>query len=301
MQDPLRKGGNMGADDDRPASAEALVPVEQDTITFYGHELVAVRLGDGRIAAVLRWLCEGLSLDTRGQQQRIERKTALRDGLLWVLVQTEGGPQTMAALTLRGLPGWLFSVDERRVKAEARDDLVIFQRECVDVLAEHFARKHQGALPAPADPTAAAIVEQIAGLGAVMNLLREHLEALLPLPGQVQALAAQVGHVAAIVEALAERQGTTEHQVAHLEARTDHLTPAQAQDVRELVDRLVRETKRQPAPLTHKMIYGRLAHRFRVNSYTAIRGGQFDEVMGFLRDELARATGGRTPEQGALF
>ena len=49
------------------------IPVEQDTIPFYGHDLVAVRLDDGRIAAVLRWLCEGLHLDPLGQLQRIER------------------------------------------------------------------------------------------------------------------------------------------------------------------------------------------------------------------------------------
>ena len=72
-----------------------LFPVEQDTITFHGHDLVAVRLADGRIAAVLRWLCESLQLDPQGQLQRIERKTALRNGLVRVRVDTDGGPQEM--------------------------------------------------------------------------------------------------------------------------------------------------------------------------------------------------------------
>ncbi|MBF6591623.1 MAG: hypothetical protein IVW57_14010, partial [Ktedonobacterales bacterium] len=186
----------MGPQNDGPA--EALIPVEQDTIPFYGHELVAVRLEDGRICAVMNWLCEGLQLDIDGQLQRIRRKSALREGLVPVRVQTEGGPQTMQALTLKVLPGWLFTADEHRVKAEAREDLIIFQRECVDVLAEHFARKHVAALPAPADPTATALAEQIADLAAVMNLMQEHLAALQGLPERV-------GHVAAIVEALAER------------------------------------------------------------------------------------------------
>ncbi|WIG57588.1 MAG: hypothetical protein OJF49_000333 [Ktedonobacterales bacterium] len=57
-------------------------PIEQETIPFYGHDLVAVRLADGRIAAVLRWLFESLHLDRAGQMQRIERKSALRDGLM---------------------------------------------------------------------------------------------------------------------------------------------------------------------------------------------------------------------------
>ena len=295
----------MSADDNRPA--EVFVPVEQDTIPFYGHELVAVLLEDGRIAVVLRWVCESLRLNQQSQLRSIRGRAALVQGLVDVRVQTEGGPQAMPALTLKVLPGWLVVIDERRVREEARDDLVRFQLECVDVLADHFARKHQPALPAPAlalaDPAVAAIVEQIADLTAVTNLLREHLAALLTLPDQVQAVTAQVVHVAAVVEALAERQGTTETQVAQIAERTQRLTPAHARTVQEQVNRMVRETAHLPPPaqLTYPIIYGRLKHRFRAGSYSEIADERFDAVMAFLRDELRRATGGEAPEQGALF
>lgn len=131
------------------SSAQVLVPVEQDVVPFYGRDLVAVRLADGQICAVLRWLCEGLNLDPHGQLQRINRRTALARELVLVQVQTAGGPQTMPALTLDVLPGWLFGIDENRVKPEAREDVIRFQSECVRVLAEHFARKHRPALAAP--------------------------------------------------------------------------------------------------------------------------------------------------------
>lgn len=72
----------MGANDRSPD--DLFVPVEQDTITFYGHPLVAVRLADGRICSVLRWLCDGLQLDFSGQLQRIKRKTALAEGMVYV-------------------------------------------------------------------------------------------------------------------------------------------------------------------------------------------------------------------------
>src|SRR5579859_6840263 len=137
----------MGTDGELAQSA--ILPIEQDTIDFYGHPLVAVRLPDGRVCAVLRWICDGLRLDPSGQVRRIQRKTALADGLVYVRVHTEGGPQTMPALTLRRLPGWFYTIDESRVKEEARVDVILFQRECTDVLAEHFARKVQIALPAP--------------------------------------------------------------------------------------------------------------------------------------------------------
>jgi P22_AR N-terminal domain len=126
-----------------------LIPVEQESVPFYGHDLVAVRLADGRICAVLRWLCEGLNLDSHAQLRCIQRKKALTIGLVLVRVQTEGGPQVMPALTLRALPGWLYTIDENRVKPEARDDIILFQCECTDALAEHFASKARATLTAP--------------------------------------------------------------------------------------------------------------------------------------------------------
>lgn len=288
----------MGTQENRAV----LLPVEQDTITFYGHELVAVRLEGGRIAAVLRWLCESLRLDPQGQLQRIERKTALREGLIQVRVDTEGGPQTMPALTLDVLPGYLFTIDENRVKEEARADVILFQHECVKVLAEHFTRKHQALAPIPADATAAtAIVEQIADLTGVANLLREHLEALLGLPGQIADLSTQVRETRALVESPAERQGATESQVAKIEARTQRLTPAHTRTVQEFGDRMARETKRLPTPLTYAIIYGRLKHRFRVGSYKEVADDRFDELMAYLREELQRETSGQVPAQGSLF
>jgi hypothetical protein len=291
----------MGTHNDMPA---VLIPIEQDTITFYGHELVAVRLEDGRIAAVLRWLCDSLQLDPQAQLRRVERKTALADGLVRVRVETAGGHQTMPALTLDVLPGYLFTIDESRVRVDARPDVIVFQRECARVLAEHFARKHRPALPTPGtltDPTAAAIIEQIDELSGVVTLLREHLAALQTLPGQVQALTEQVGHVAAVVEALAERQGTTETQVAKIDERTQRMTPAHARAVQEQVDRIVRETRHLPMPLTYATIYGRLKHRFRAGSYREVPDEQYEAVLAFLQGELARATSGKAPQQGGLF
>jgi hypothetical protein len=275
----------------------ALVPVEQDTITFYGHKLVAVRTPDGRIAVVLNWLCDGLSLDRTAQKRRIERRTALHEGLVEVEVRTGGGHQNMDALTLDVLPGYLYTIDETRVKEEARPDVVVFQRECTQVLAEHFARKHLPALPASADPAAAAIVAQIAELSGVLNLMREHLAALQGLPEQVS-------HVAQVVEFLAERQSSTEAQVAELDARTDHLTPAHARTVQEGITRLVRATKHMPGPLTYGLIYDRLQRHFRANSYEEISESQFDAVMEWLHAEhaeLDRVSSGEESQQGNLF
>lgn len=275
-----------------------LVPVEQDTITFYGHALVAVRLPDGQIAAVLRWLCESLQLDPQGQLQRIERKTALRNGLVRVRVATDGGPQEMPAVTLKVLPGYLFTIDENRVKEDARADVILFQEECVEALSAHFTRKHQDAtalVPMATDAAAAqSMVEQIVGMAGTLNLMREHLESLLGIPGQV-------AEIQGLVESLAERQESSDSRLTALEARTSHLTPAHAHAVHTTIDRIVKDTTRSLTPLNYPTIYLRLQRRFQVTSYKEVADTHYGELMDWLQQLRQSAIDGESPQQGSLF
>jgi antirepressor protein len=117
---------------------EALTPEEQAIVTLFGRPILVARLADGRICAVLRWLCDGLNLDAKGQVQRIRRKTVLAEGLLMIRIETEGGPQAMPALLLDLLPGWFLSIDERRVTPGRRADVIQIQREAVKILAQRF-------------------------------------------------------------------------------------------------------------------------------------------------------------------
>lgn len=100
---------------DYELSPEVLIPVEQMTVAFGGHPLVVVRLADGRVCVILRGLFAGLGLDFSGQLDRIKRKSALVEGLVYVRAQTPGGAQSMPALTLDVLPGWCLTVDENRL------------------------------------------------------------------------------------------------------------------------------------------------------------------------------------------
>jgi hypothetical protein len=89
--------------------------------------------------------------------------------------------------------------------------------------------------------------------------------------------------------------------VARIDERTQRLTPAHARAIQELVDRLVRETRRLPVPLTYATIYGRLKHRFRAGSYREIADDRYEEVLAYLHDELRHATSGEAPKQGNMF
>ena len=314
---------------------QVMTPTQQETIPFYGHELVAVVLEDGTICAVMRYLCDSLQLDMSGQLQRIQRKTALRQGVVRVWVTTTSGVQDMPALTLKVLPGYLFTIDEHRVKEEAREDVVRFQMECVEALAEYFRRKRGsgGAVPAVVDLPSGRIVEsalaspipgqlldaqratqigeiaeQIVQLTGVIGFLREHMQALLTLPGQVEAIATQLTQALTLLGTLTERQeateiqlATTQAQVAAVDHRTKGLTTAHKRAIMDQVQDMVRLTKGQMVPLTYQTIYGPLNRRYHAASYGDITDERFDDAMSFLREMLRQATQGAASEQGTLF
>ncbi len=111
-----------------------LLPVEQQTLTFYGKPIVVVRLPDGQPGVVLRFLCENLQIDAAAQTQRIRRTEAIAEDLVFAQVETEGGAQRMAVLILHAVPFWLAGIDPRRVREEMRPEILRYQREAVDVL-----------------------------------------------------------------------------------------------------------------------------------------------------------------------
>jgi len=72
------------------SSMKALEPVEQEEVAFHQQNIIAVRLADGRICVVLRWICESLKLAPNPQVRRIERTATLAGELVRVKVQTKG-------------------------------------------------------------------------------------------------------------------------------------------------------------------------------------------------------------------
>src|SRR5713101_9366906 len=120
--------------DEQEQDSSPLMPIEQQTIMFYGKPLVVVRLPDGRPGIVLRNLCDNLQLEPTSQVRRIERTEAIADDLVYTQIQTDGGPQIMPTLVLRAVPFWLAGIDPKRVREEIRPEILRYQREVVDVL-----------------------------------------------------------------------------------------------------------------------------------------------------------------------
>jgi len=284
-------------------------PVEQVSIPFYGHVLVAVRLDDGRIAAVLRWLCEGMGINQQSQLRHISGRKALAKGLVDVYIDTPTrGVQEAPALLLDVLPGWLITVDERRVKAEAQDDVVRFQEEAVAVLAAHFGQKHAAslALPAPtsvevAPPAAPAALapdasraERIAYHDAMAAFLRwqqsmdewranadarqDAMEMRVDaIEGGVQSLQGRVNEIARVIPEIVQRFGEQPLSPAHQAAIQAGVT-------------LIHDALDMP----HATIYNELRRQFRVAKYDQIPDARWADVVAWFRPrvELALRQGG---------
>ncbi len=146
---------------EQSSQGQTLEPVEQETIEFHNEQIIAVRLADGRIAVVLRWVCESLRVDSQAQVRRIQRTSATASELVKVRIQTPGGRQAMPAITLRGFSPWVLGINPNEVKDDDQQEaeriralIIAYQEEAKDVLYEHFVSKGQAtaALPAPAEP-----------------------------------------------------------------------------------------------------------------------------------------------------
>jgi hypothetical protein len=279
----------MGADDRLPEIV--LNPVEQVVIPFYGHELVAVRLADGRIAAVLRWLCDGMGLEITAQVRRIRRKAALRKDLVMVRVETAGGPQAMPALVLHGLPGWLYGIDETRVGSdETREAVILFQCEATDVLARHFSQR-QAQLAPPADLVPSKPIAkperpaQDAGREAWIDY-HQAMAAWLQWQQDVDRWRAQMSERQDALETRMESAEAVLQLVPEILERLgpETLTPEHQRTIQNAAKRL-----HEVGGYAYATIYAELGEYFHVAKYDQIPEARWNEVAEWFRARLDTA------------
>jgi hypothetical protein len=266
-----------------------LVPSEQHTVPFYGQPLLAVRLADGRIAVILRRLCERMGLATNAQIERIKRTEAIADELMTVRVETEGGPQRMPALALRALPFWLAGISTRAVSAEIRPVILAFQREVVDVLYQYFAERRAAApavVPAePARPMAPAMDappdawiryhEQMLIWHRWQASVEQRFEELEGWRGTVESRLEGLEEVHRLIPEILDRMGP------------EPLSPAHQRTVQNAVRRLHELTG-----LSYGAIYDELKDAFHVSKYSEIPESRWPEVALWFKARIARAQQG---------
>jgi hypothetical protein len=287
-------------DDQQSQQQQVVEPIEQETIPFHGEQIIAVKLADGRIAVVLRWVCASLKIDPQAQVRRIQRTAAISGELLRVKVQTGGGRQTMPALTLRGFPTWILGLNPGEVKEDLkypeqaeriRRMIIAYQVEAVDVLYNHFANKAQAALPTPA--ATAIVAERSVSLapGADDQTLATYYESL-----SVWALWKASQHAQAWRGQVEERLDGLQAQLEGEKAVTDlipeilerlgepKINAEQQTNIRGIVKRLA-----DLSGIPYQTIYWELAQAFQAPRYSEILASQYPAALEWFNRRIEQA------------
>lgn len=88
----------------------------------------------------VRKVCENLGIDYNTQKFKLKAEAELYETQL-VDVPTNGGVQKVFCIPLSKLNGWLFTISPNRVKPETKQKLIAYQKECFDVLFNHFTQE----------------------------------------------------------------------------------------------------------------------------------------------------------------
>jgi len=110
--------------------AKIIAQINQTNILSFTGSLVAVKP-----------ICEAIGIDFSSQVQKIKSHPIL--GSVVVMNTTTGSDEKqyeMFCIPLDFVFGWLFTIDSRKVKPEAKDAVLKYQLECYKALLHHFAK-----------------------------------------------------------------------------------------------------------------------------------------------------------------
>ncbi|APA83241.1 phage antirepressor N-terminal domain-containing protein [Francisella tularensis] len=108
------------------------------TIKFHEDNLLAVE-HNGQHYVAMKNIVQSIGLQWEAQLKRIKRDTILSKGMSMMDIPTNSGTQSMILLPLKYLNGWLFGIDDKKVKNnQIREKILQYKEECYDVLNDYF-------------------------------------------------------------------------------------------------------------------------------------------------------------------
>ncbi len=264
---------------DEPNEPAAIVPVREQTVDFYGDRLPVAQLADETILVPLRPLCEYLGIDWSSQAKRLRRDPVLGPAVRSVVMMTtDRGERPMVSVPLSLLPGWLFGLQANRVRAELREKIVRYQRECFEVLWTAFKGDIQPSTPAP--PMDLNPVEQALLLAeAVASMAREHLA----LDQRVTTIAE---YTRGFIQQTKSHQRATDERLTALEVRLGSgatISEAQATEIAGAVKAVAMLLTTAGDANGFGRVWGELYRRYRVTSYHNLPSVRYAEALGWLQ------------------
>ncbi len=299
-----------------PETPVPLIPTEERTLVFYGDDLIAfevVESGQPRIYIPLKLISDHLGLSWTGQFERVKRDPVLSEVSKGVRVTRsgiEGGSQTMMALPIEYLNGWLFGVTASRLKAELREKVIRYQRECYLMLFEAFHPKERMAtIQRTVDESQLVAMRDLAKqqaelarqqvnlwdvfigekrrLDAVQDLAEEH-------DGMIQEISLRVDdlheRLLSVQRDLSQRITVLNQRSLQLPSdRGNKITPEQKAAIKALVDDVVAAAQQKGIRLgqgrnDYPAVWDAFKRRFDLAKYDELADSHFDGAIQWLKD-----------------
>ena len=272
---------SMENQDESNEQKQALVPLEERSVDFYGDEVIAVLVevdGVEQVYVPIRPVCTYLGLSTDGQRQRIQRNRVLSKKARIVHIGSSkmGGSPDMICVPLDMLNGWLFGVDVNRVKPSLQERVLLYQEECYRILAEAFQLRTS---MTPAQSASITVLEQLRDYGlALAQLATDQLEMEKKMAHQGERL----DKAALVVGDIVKRLKYVERRVSPGAIITEEQAMVLSQTVKALSDLLTEQDLQ--GKNHYQGVMGELYRRFGITSYKVMPMDNLAEALDFLED-----------------
>jgi uncharacterized tellurite resistance protein B-like protein len=100
-----------------------------------------IATSDEQLVAI-KPICQALGIDHKSQWQKIKDDEDLSSaGMLYATTGADGKQYEMYCLPIRYIFGWLFSINPKNVKPEARQSVRTYRKACYNALYDYFFKQ----------------------------------------------------------------------------------------------------------------------------------------------------------------
>ena len=267
------------------AKENALIPVDEREVEFYGDALMAVRADDGKVYVALPSMCQALGLNIQAQSRRINRHEVLANGYTKLAIlasfdQDESKRRRMGVLRADLVPLWLAGLSAKSVKPEMRSKIAQYQQEAATVLWEAFQEGRLTADPSFDDLLKSASEETLEAYQMAMALVKLARNQIM-LEARLENSEAQLTDHEQRLEEIESTLGDPERQI----------TSDQATAISQAVKAVARELGKQTGKNEYGGVYGELYRRYRIPTYRELPATQYKDAIQWLGEWLESLTG----------
>lgn len=108
-------------------------------VEFQGAQHLTIFDGE-QVRVAMKPLVEALGIDWVSQYKRINRDPLLSEGMVKMTMPSERGMQETVTLPIDLMHGWLFTLTVSKVREDARERILAYQRECYQVLHDYWVK-----------------------------------------------------------------------------------------------------------------------------------------------------------------